>query len=169
MATTQSVQCFGKKKTGMSILFQHMYTSATDPIIQQPLSHIAKYPQLHHHPKPNITANRQPQAGKGLVKVNGKPLSLTQPEILRFKVRLPPSSQSQAPSNHVPVSGLRTPSHSRPRQIRQCRYPGPRYWRGAHLPDIRHSPSNRQIDRRLLPEICGRICEEPAEAGAGAV
>lgn len=27
------------------------------------------------------------QAGKGLVKVNGKPLSLLQPEILRFKVR----------------------------------------------------------------------------------
>lgn len=26
------------------------------------------------------------QAGKGLVKVNGKPLSLIQPEILRFKV-----------------------------------------------------------------------------------
>ena len=27
------------------------------------------------------------QAGKGLVKVNGKPLGLLQPEILRFKVR----------------------------------------------------------------------------------
>jgi small subunit ribosomal protein S16e len=26
------------------------------------------------------------QAGKGLVKVNGKPLNLVQPEILRFKV-----------------------------------------------------------------------------------
>lgn len=29
------------------------------------------------------------QAGKGLVKVNGRPLSLVQPEILRFKVRPP--------------------------------------------------------------------------------
>jgi ribosomal protein S9 len=29
------------------------------------------------------------QAGKGLVKVNGKPLSLVQPEILRFKVYEP--------------------------------------------------------------------------------
>lgn len=27
------------------------------------------------------------QQGKGLVKVNGQPLSLVQPEILRFKVR----------------------------------------------------------------------------------
>lgn len=29
-----------------------------------------------------------PQEGKGLIKVNGKPLSLMQPEILRFKVRM---------------------------------------------------------------------------------
>jgi small subunit ribosomal protein S16e len=29
------------------------------------------------------------QAGKGLVKVNGKPLNLVQPEILRFKVYEP--------------------------------------------------------------------------------
>ena len=28
------------------------------------------------------------QQGKGLVKVNGQPLSLVQPEILRFKVRI---------------------------------------------------------------------------------
>jgi hypothetical protein len=27
------------------------------------------------------------QAGKGLIKVNGRPLQLVQPEILRFKVR----------------------------------------------------------------------------------
>ncbi|KAM0797188.1 ribosomal protein S9/S16-domain-containing protein [Usnea florida] len=51
MATTQSVQCFGKKKTA--------------------------------------TAVAHCKAGKGLVKVNGKPLSLTQPEILRFKVYEP--------------------------------------------------------------------------------
>jgi ribosomal protein S9 len=29
------------------------------------------------------------QTGKGLIKVNGKPLSLVQPEILRFKVYEP--------------------------------------------------------------------------------
>ena len=29
------------------------------------------------------------QSGKGLVKVNGKPLALVQPEILRFKVYEP--------------------------------------------------------------------------------
>lgn len=32
---------------------------------------------------------RRKQAGKGLVKVNGKPLNLVQPEILRFKVYEP--------------------------------------------------------------------------------
>ncbi len=32
------------------------------------------------------------QQGKGLIKVNGQPLSLVQPEILRFKVRQLPAS-----------------------------------------------------------------------------
>lgn len=32
------------------------------------------------------------QQGKGLIKVNGQPLSLVQPEILRFKVRQPSAS-----------------------------------------------------------------------------
>ena len=35
------------------------------------------------------TAVAHCKAGKGLVKVNGKPLSLVQPEILRFKVYEP--------------------------------------------------------------------------------
>ncbi|CAI6340251.1 unnamed protein product [Periconia digitata] len=48
---SQSVQCFGKKKTA--------------------------------------TAVAHCKAGKGLVKVNGKPLSLVQPEMLRFKVYEP--------------------------------------------------------------------------------
>merc|ERR1712029_991518 len=51
MASSQSVQCFGKKKTA--------------------------------------TAVAHCKAGKGLVKVNGKPLSLVQPEMLRFKVYEP--------------------------------------------------------------------------------
>lgn len=41
-----------------------------------------------------LTLGLQQQAGKGLIKVNGKPLSLVQPEILRFKVRL------EAPSHN---------------------------------------------------------------------
>ncbi|KKY14324.1 putative 40s ribosomal protein s16 [Phaeomoniella chlamydospora] len=48
MASVQSVQCFGKKKTA--------------------------------------TAVAHCKQGKGLIKVNGQPLSLVQPEILRFKV-----------------------------------------------------------------------------------
>ncbi|KAK5056179.1 40S ribosomal protein S16 [Exophiala bonariae] len=51
MSATQSVQCFGKKKTATAV------------------AHAKK--------------------GKGLVKVNGKPLNLVQPEILRFKVYEP--------------------------------------------------------------------------------
>jgi hypothetical protein len=51
MSTTQSVQCFGKKKTA--------------------------------------TAVAHCKQGKGLVKVNGKPLSLVEPQILRFKVYEP--------------------------------------------------------------------------------
>lgn len=38
------------------------------------------------------------QAGRGLVKVNGRPLSLVQPEIIRFKVRNDhPTRRSPAP------------------------------------------------------------------------
>ncbi|KAH8691219.1 putative 40S ribosomal protein S16 [Talaromyces proteolyticus] len=51
MASTQSVQCFGKKKTA--------------------------------------TAVAHCKQGKGLVKVNGQPLQLVKPEILRFKVYEP--------------------------------------------------------------------------------
>lgn len=39
------------------------------------------------------------QQGKGLIKVNGQPLSLVQPEILRFKVRTWTFSPSANPNN----------------------------------------------------------------------
>merc|ERR1711939_427252 len=51
MASVQSVQCFGKKKTA--------------------------------------TAVAHCKAGKGLIKVNGQPLSLVKPQVLRFKVYEP--------------------------------------------------------------------------------
>lgn len=51
MASVQSVQCFGKKKTA--------------------------------------TAVAHCKAGKGLIKVNGQPLSLVEPQVLRFKVYEP--------------------------------------------------------------------------------
>ncbi|EWC44421.1 40S ribosomal protein S16 [Drechslerella stenobrocha 248] len=50
-STTQSVQCFGKKKTATAVAYC--------------------------------------KAGKGLLKVNGSPISLVQPEVLRFKVYEP--------------------------------------------------------------------------------
>ena len=51
MSSSQSVQCFGKKKTA--------------------------------------TAVAHCKQGQGLIKVNGQPISLVQPEILRFKVYEP--------------------------------------------------------------------------------
>lgn len=58
------------------------------------------------------------QAGKGLVKVNGKPLSLLQPEILRFKVRCPlpyPLCPTYPPLNTpLTFTGIRTSPNSRP-------------------------------------------------------
>ncbi|KAL9085415.1 MAG: hypothetical protein Q9159_004704 [Coniocarpon cinnabarinum] len=54
-STTQSVQCFGKKKTATAVA-------------------LCKLAQ---------------QQGKGLVKVNGRPLSLAEPAALRFKVYEP--------------------------------------------------------------------------------
>lgn len=53
----------------------------------QQLSRTARY---DNRPAPNVcTKLIFPQQGKGLVKVNGKPLSLTEPQILRFKVYEP--------------------------------------------------------------------------------
>lgn len=43
---------------------------------------------LHHWKRRNILRLLDLQQGKGLVKVNGQPLSLVQPEILRYKVRI---------------------------------------------------------------------------------
>ncbi|MCJ1342329.1 40S ribosomal protein S16 [Peltigera leucophlebia] len=70
--SVQSVQCFGKKKTATAVAHCKV------PIYHPPYSSI-------RHPLTPVVE----QAGKGLVKVNGKPLSLLQPEILRFKVYEP--------------------------------------------------------------------------------
>ena len=70
MATNQSVQCFGKKKTATAVA----------------------HCKVRYHPVLYETSlwktDIRGQAGKGLVKVNGSPLGLVQPEILRFKVRV---------------------------------------------------------------------------------
>ena len=75
MAATQSVQCFGKKKTATAV---------------------AHCKVRHFLGIPGLTALTSAQAGKGLIKVNGSPLALVQPEILRFKVR---SCKSARPEN----------------------------------------------------------------------
>ncbi|MCJ1281328.1 40S ribosomal protein S16 [Xylographa opegraphella] len=90
MATTQSVQCFGKKKTGKPRAQSLAYfLEANDD--QQPLLPIARYSSptsvKFYGKRKSLIINTQ--AGKGLVKVNGKPLALMQPEILRFKVYEP--------------------------------------------------------------------------------
>lgn len=43
-----------------------------------------------------IRAKIRIQQGKGLIKVNGQPISLVQPEILRFKVRRFSESHSES-------------------------------------------------------------------------
>lgn len=67
------------------------------------------------------------------------------------------------------TTGLRTPPHRRPRQIRQRRHPRPRLRRWSHFSDLRYPPSHREVNRGLLPEIRGRVCEKPVEAGVGDV
>ncbi|KAI1963264.1 40S ribosomal protein S16 [Ophidiomyces ophidiicola] len=80
MAAAPSVQCFGKKKTGTDVFL--------------PLSLTARYEQIIDRAGlPDGTggtcAKIFKQQGKGLIKVNGQPISLVQPEILRFKVYEP--------------------------------------------------------------------------------
>lgn len=99
------------------------------------------------------------QAGKGLVKVNGKPLSLLQPEILRFKVRGPVRCPS-CPLTHrlttlLTITGLRTSPNSRSGQILRRGHPRTRYWRRPYIPNLRHPPSYCEVYRSLLSEIRG--------------
>ncbi|KAL8954650.1 MAG: hypothetical protein Q9183_006999 [Haloplaca sp. 2 TL-2023] len=54
--------------------------------------------------KKTATAFAHCKQGKGLIKVNGKPLSLVQPEILRFKVPFPPRLPSNSPPHTNPHS-----------------------------------------------------------------
>jgi hypothetical protein len=60
--------------------------------LQQPQSPIARYDptkdteNVAEREKREDKDLQDVQKGKGLIKVNGKPLNLVQPEILRFKV-----------------------------------------------------------------------------------
>ena len=111
-----------------------------------------------------------PQAGKGLVKVNGKPLALTQPEILRFKVDFSHLYLSIHPSlTRTTMTGLRATPHCRAWQICQCRHPRSCLRRWSYFSDLRYPPSHREVNCGILPEIRGRICEEPVEASFGDV
>ncbi|TVY16296.1 40S ribosomal protein S16 [Lachnellula arida] len=100
MASPQSVQCFGKKKTGESspILCDQKRSSddlfnsygrrtlqgTNESKIEPELDRTENEPEREHD-----ILTSWIKAGKGLVKVNGKPLNLVQPEILRFKVYEP--------------------------------------------------------------------------------
>ncbi|KIW91577.1 uncharacterized protein Z519_07544 [Cladophialophora bantiana CBS 173.52] len=75
MSATQSVQCFGKKKTATAVAH----------------CKVRKIPrQYYNFGNEELTKTfGRIQKGKGLIKVNGRPLSLVQPEILRYKVYEP--------------------------------------------------------------------------------
>jgi len=82
MSAPQSVQCFGKKKTGEFARFAPITSPLIDRsngsrTLQGTTSFCSGWKQGY---------TDHAQKGKGLIKVNGKPLSLVQPEILRFKV-----------------------------------------------------------------------------------
>lgn len=134
------------------------------------------------------------QQGKGLVKVNGQPLSLVQPEILRFKVRtihslnqfpratkegIRPNRKRQWQWENVheigfwqfmlEFLGLRAPPHRRRWQVRRCRHPCPRHRWWSHLAGLRHPSGYRQVHCRLLPEVRRWALQEPAEAGSCSV
>ncbi|KAF7862910.1 uncharacterized protein EAF02_010459 [Botrytis sinoallii] len=76
MASNQSVQCFGKKKTATAVAHCKVRTPSTG------------ISQIHNEP-PRTQILIRRIGRKGLVKVNGKPLNLVQPEVLRFKVYEP--------------------------------------------------------------------------------
>ena len=103
--------------------------------------------------QPPATAVAHCKKGKGLVKINGKPLSLVQPEILRFKVQTPPDSLL---IHKLTLNlGLQTPPNSRSRQILWRRHPRTSHrWR-PHITGLRMQTGHRKVNRGILPEICG--------------
>lgn len=157
--SVQSVQCFGKKKTGMKLFhtIRKMAKLTGEPSYRRCAlqgTYISFTIQLNPSPI-NVE-----QAGKGLVKVNGKPLSLLQPEILRFKVSGPVPCPLR-PHIHglttlpLTFAGLRTSPNSRSRQILGRGHPRTRHWRRPYIPNLRHSPSYCEIYCSLLSEIRG--------------
>ena len=111
-------------------------------------------PSLPHRPSPAIS-RLAPQSYHYL-------LSLPTSSYLHqnYSTNLPP---------HFPPTGLRTPPNPRPGQILQRGHPRTRLRRRTHISNLRDPPSYRQVDRGLLPEICRRVRQEPAEAGARAI
>jgi len=81
MASYQAVQTFGKKKTATA-----QKTTSKEEKTRNTSKWRATRPFKHSEKKKTATAVAHAREGKGLVKVNGSPISLVQPEILRFKV-----------------------------------------------------------------------------------
>ncbi|KAK9790368.1 putative 30S ribosomal protein S9 [Seiridium cardinale] len=81
--TTQSVQCFGKKKNATAVA--QAKVSPVCPDIRRSKEEGAR------DGKSSVekTRNFGNVSGSGLIKVNGRPLNLVQPEILRFKLYEP--------------------------------------------------------------------------------
>ncbi|CAB4290517.1 unnamed protein product [Prunus armeniaca] len=73
--------------------------------------------------------------GRGLIKINGCPIELVEPEILRFKAYEPILLLGTTP--------FRWSRHAHSRQG---------WW--SHLSDLRHSPEHSQSSGRFLPKIC---------------
>ncbi len=171
MSAPQSVQCFGKKKTGTAVLSGLMEgLENANNLSQPPQSPIARYAPAKNNQnmaeREKENENSQTvQKGKGLIKVNGKPLNLVQPEILRFKVRRKRSFSvaeelSHATQHHIEGQdahmefiGLRASPDRRSRQVRRRRYPRPTHWWRTHFPGLRHPSSHLQVHRCLLPEV----------------
>ncbi|KAL9474107.1 hypothetical protein ACSS6W_008487 [Trichoderma asperelloides] len=90
MSSTQSVQCFGKKKTATAVahckVSGRIHDGWEDGSV---VGGILRERDGNRGWEIDVGDIFGLGAGRGLVKVNGRPLSLVQPEILRFKVYEP--------------------------------------------------------------------------------
>ncbi|KAI2840583.1 hypothetical protein CBS11350_6886 [Aspergillus niger] len=87
MASVPSVQCFGKKKTATAVAHCKDYRVA-DADVSFELVNIG-LGGLEGSGYHSTLRRIMKLQGKGMIRVNGQPLSLVQPEILRFKVYEP--------------------------------------------------------------------------------
>jgi len=143
-STTQSVQCFGKKKTATAVAQCKVRAFATP---------------MHTEWNTDLFSQSRPERVLSRLTASLSTSSSQRSSASRYIAPDSCTEMDGRDGNSGPISdtfcriALRASPNCRPRQVRWCRHPRPchRWW--THFPDLRYPSSNRQVPRCLLPEV----------------